>query len=126
MDANVLRDLATDPAAFRAALRIDADAGPRLFGESLDDWQRRDFEILDPACRAIVGQDVEAKYRRAWIERPRGHSKTSDIAAVASGCCLLRLASCPALLPRRTRTKPRSFVLQFSVTRDSILGCRSS
>ena len=83
MDATVLKNLATDPAAFRAALRIDADAGPRLFGESLDDWQRRDFEILDPACRAIVGQDVEAKYRRAWIERPRGHSKTSDIAAVA-------------------------------------------
>jgi phage terminase large subunit-like protein len=78
-----LASLQSDPAAFRDALRIDADAGPVAFGKALDPWQREDFEAIDPALRHVVGQDVEAK-QRIYLERPRGHSKTTDIAAAAS------------------------------------------
>jgi hypothetical protein len=73
-----------DPALFRRALIIDADGEERELGPSLDPWQRKDFEALDDAWRAVAGQKIDVKYRRAWIERPRGHSKTSDIAAMAS------------------------------------------
>jgi phage terminase large subunit-like protein len=64
------------PAAFRESLLIDADGGPRLFQP--DDWQRRDFESLDGGWRRCVGQQVEYGLSRAYLERPRGHSKTTD------------------------------------------------
>lgn len=41
------------------------------YGASLDPWQREDFA-------AVFNSD-----RHAWLERPRGHSKTKDAAAVA-------------------------------------------
>jgi len=72
------------PEVFRRALQIDTDKGPRSLDSVLDPWQRQDFEALDDACRAIVGQPVKAKYLRAWLERPRGHSKSSDIAVVVT------------------------------------------
>jgi len=43
-----------------------------LFGDVLAPFQRRDFGELD-----------NGKHRHAYLERPRGHSKTSDIAAEA-------------------------------------------
>jgi phage terminase large subunit-like protein len=75
-----LRTLQTDPAAFRRSLNIDADGSPRRLGECLDPWQAADFEALDPAWRSVAGQSVGDVVRRGWLERPRGHSKTSDIA----------------------------------------------
>lgn len=44
-------------------------------------WQAADFCALDPAWRKLAGHDVKAQVQRAWIERPRGHGKTSDMAA---------------------------------------------
>ncbi|MBS0208724.1 MAG: hypothetical protein JSS27_07200 [Planctomycetes bacterium] len=73
-----------DPAAFRAALLIDADDGPVRLGNALDAWQSRDFLALDPAWRRVVGHDVSPPCLRAWLERPRGHSKTSDLATMIS------------------------------------------
>lgn len=70
-----------DPALFRQALIIDADGEEKQYGPALDPWQRADFADLDPAWRAVAGQKVDAQLRRAWLERPRGHSKTTDIAA---------------------------------------------
>lgn len=77
-----------DPAAFRAGLLIDSDAGPVTLGSVLDPWQAADFAALDPAWRRVAGQDVATDYRRAWLERPRGHSKTADIAASISWATL--------------------------------------
>jgi phage terminase large subunit-like protein len=79
-----LKQMLADPAEFRRGLLIDTDAGPRRLAEVLDPWQRQDFEALDPACRAVVGQRVTPQHLRAWLERPRGHSKTSDQAVVAT------------------------------------------
>jgi phage terminase large subunit-like protein len=75
-----LRKLQADPAEFRRVLLIDADAGPVKLGDVLDPWQQQDFLALDPAWCRVVGQDVPCRWQRAYLERPRGHAKTSDIA----------------------------------------------
>lgn len=79
-----LLDLQNDPAAFRDALLIDTDSGPRPFGECVDPWQQKDFQALDPGWRRAVGQEVDEAFQRAWLERPRGHSKSADIATMAA------------------------------------------
>ena len=79
-----LRKLQASPAAFRAALLIDSDAGPQSLASVCDDWQRADFEALDPGWRAVVGQKVEKPKLRGFQEKPRGHSKTSDEAVMVT------------------------------------------
>lgn len=75
-----LQKLQSDPAEFRSALLIDTDAGPKPLGDCMDPWQRKDFEALDSGWRVAAGQKVTGSYfLRAWLERGRGHSKTSDI-----------------------------------------------
>lgn len=55
----------------------------RTFDRLLEPWQRRDFEALDESWRVLagVGKGSKGGYWRAYLERPRGHSKTSDLAA---------------------------------------------
>lgn len=79
-----LTALQQSPSAFRDALLVDCDGRPMRLGDRLDDWQRSDFEALDPGWRAVVGQSVPDSKLRAWLERPRGHSKSSDLAVMAS------------------------------------------
>ena len=76
-----LEKSAADPGAFRAGLRLTA-GGPPL-GELLLPWQRADFMALDPAWRracGVPGETGSSPVARAWLERPRGHSKTADTA----------------------------------------------
>jgi hypothetical protein len=68
-----------DPAAFRELVKIETDGGPRRLAEVLDPWQRADFEAMDRGWRRVSGQRITGPLR-GWFERPRGHSKTSDIA----------------------------------------------
>lgn len=56
---------------------------PRLYRDLAEDWQETDFAALDPAWLRLAGQSVEVPHQRAYLERPRGHSKTSDIAMSA-------------------------------------------
>ncbi|MGE0760612.1 MAG: terminase large subunit [Pirellulaceae bacterium] len=79
-----LRAMQQDPRAFRRGLMIDADDGVIRLSEVLDDWQRVDFESLDSGWRRVAGQDVPACFLRAWLERPRGHSKTADLAVMVT------------------------------------------
>jgi len=79
-----LRTLQADPVAFRSALLIDTDAGRRSLDSVLDDWQRSDFVSLDDGWRAVAGHSIASPSLRGWLERPRGHSKTSDLAAMVS------------------------------------------
>lgn len=81
---NIL-EIQQSPAAYRDALLIDTDGGPRPLRECLDPWQRDDFAALDDGWRrAVVGSTVSAKYQRGWLERGRGHSKTGDLAVMVS------------------------------------------
>jgi hypothetical protein len=84
MDGATIKRLASDPVAFRNSLVIDADGGPRYFGACLDDWQRADFSALDPAWKRVCGQESTAGRQRTYLERPRGHSKTSDLAVMVT------------------------------------------
>jgi hypothetical protein len=73
-----------DPPVFRALLTIDE--GRTSFAERLRSWQLPDFQALDPAWRRLAGgpAGAESDLRRAYLERPRGHSKTTDTAVQLS------------------------------------------
>ncbi len=76
-----------DPAQFRRWLVLDSDDGKPLH-EVIQSWQSRDFAALDAAWMSLAGvaritpdgQTPPPVCHRAYIERPRGHSKTSDTA----------------------------------------------
>jgi len=77
-------DKAPTPAEFRASLLIDADGAAVPFRPD-PGWQDNDFLALDPAWLQLAGFPVEGKLiLRAWQERPRGHSKTSDLAIMTA------------------------------------------
>jgi phage terminase large subunit-like protein len=77
-----LKRLQADPAAFRRSLLIDAGAEPVRFGDVMEPYQQADFAALDPAWRRLAGQSADVTHTRGWLERPRGHSKTTDIAVM--------------------------------------------
>jgi hypothetical protein len=70
------------PSEFRRRFFIECDGQVKRLAEVEDDWQRRDFEALDPGWQLAAGLKVDSRqvYQRAYLERPRGHSKTTDIA----------------------------------------------
>lgn len=74
---------ATEPAAFRAELLVEAGGELRPLGDVLDAWQDADFRAADRGWMRAVGHKVDA-VGRFYFERPRGHSKTSDVAVSAT------------------------------------------
>ena len=71
---------ARSPEAFRADLIVDVDGTAKRFGQVQDDWQKADFASLDPGLLRCVGRSDGEAITRAYLERPRGHSKTTDLA----------------------------------------------
>jgi len=72
----------TSPLLFREQLRVDPDFNQPL-REIMQPWQAADFAALDTAWLQLAGQPVPAQnpiFQRAYMERPRGHAKTSDMA----------------------------------------------
>lgn len=83
--AEAFRQMRESPAAFRRYLLIDTDAGPKLCEATLDPWQRRDFESLDAGWIRVAHRQPQAVGKlRAYLERPRGHSKTADLAVMVT------------------------------------------
>jgi phage terminase large subunit-like protein len=82
LDPNRWQTYAAAPAAFRADLVIDRDVTPCR----LDDWQATDFAALDSGWLRCIGYDAKSMLikQRAYLERPRGHSKTSDLAVMVT------------------------------------------
>ncbi|MGE0378146.1 MAG: terminase large subunit, partial [Planctomycetaceae bacterium] len=76
-----------DPAQFRRWIVLDGDVR-RPLHDVIQPWQGADFTALDAAWMSLAGlaRDASADrfptkvVGRAYIERPRGHSKTSDTA----------------------------------------------
>ncbi len=88
IDHEAFQRYAADPSAYRNNLIVDVDGIARRFGDAQDDWQREDFAALDGSLLQCAGRrplptgaDVPG---RAYLERPRGHSKTTDLAVM---CC---------------------------------------
>ncbi|HCS54483.1 MAG TPA: hypothetical protein DIW81_23345, partial [Planctomycetaceae bacterium] len=67
------------PARFREAIIIEALEGKRLV-DVMEVWQQRDLEALDAGWLRLAGRKASHGYLRAYLERPRGHSKTTDMA----------------------------------------------
>lgn len=74
------------PEFFRKVVRL-GDGDRRPLGHRLLDWQARDFQALDRAWLKLAAPrwgslSLRSKplYQRAYLERPRGHSKTFDTA----------------------------------------------
>lgn len=71
------------PENFRDWVQIPAPTGPTFLAEQIQAWQTRDFAALDAGWMNLAGRASPATghiIQRAYIERPRGHSKTSDMA----------------------------------------------
>lgn len=75
-----------NPHEFRKRLLVDCCGVPRYLDEVADDWQRQDFGALDGGWQLAAGVPVTCRplYQRAYLERPRGHSKTTDLSAMAA------------------------------------------
>lgn len=72
---------ASSPAAFRSELMVDVDGSARRFGDVMDPWQLEDFARIDPALMRANGRVKGSEEGgRVYLERPRGHSKTTDLA----------------------------------------------
>ncbi len=69
------------PPEFRALLTLE-DQGEHSRLRRWQPWQVADFRALDAAWSRLAfgAGEPGARVRRGWIERPRGHSKTTDIA----------------------------------------------
>ncbi len=83
IDQKTFQGYAASPAAFRADLLVDVDGTARRFGDVMDDWQKADFAALDPGLKRAAGRSKADAKMRAYYERPRGHSKTTDLAVTA-------------------------------------------
>lgn len=81
------------PTFFRNRIRLPESDAP--IAERLTDWQQADFAALDRSWERVVGieqgvrpfrldREIGWSTNRAWIERPRGHSKTSDTALMVA------------------------------------------
>ena len=84
---------ATNPAAFRADLLVDVSGNVRRFGDVEDPWQRDDFAASDPALMQCNGRSDQPAKMRVYLERGRGHSKTTDLAIMS--CWALAFATRP-------------------------------
>lgn len=74
------------PELFRHLTRV-CEGDARTLRDLIQPWQERDFAALDAAWIALAhmpraerAAPAEAGCRRAYLERPRGHSKTFDTA----------------------------------------------
>ncbi|QDU60764.1 Phage Terminase [Planctomycetes bacterium Pan216] len=80
MNRELLKQMAKSPAKFRAHLLVDTDEGPQRLGDVMDSWQRDDFEAADSGWLRVARVTDADEINRIYLERPRGHSKTSDLA----------------------------------------------
>lgn len=98
-------------------MRLSEDA-TKPFGQLIQPWQATDFAALDPAWLLLAGHDVDTSIRRAWIERPRGHGKTADMALQLAWILLFsqhRIEGLAAAADRDQGTLIRDALLRLSL-----------
>ncbi|QDT56277.1 Phage Terminase [Caulifigura coniformis] len=93
ISAKTFERYAIDPSAFRDDLLIDVSGSVRRLGNSMDDWQGADFAALDAGLARCNGRSDRPARLRAYLERPRGHSKTTDLAVMV--CWVLAFSTRP-------------------------------
>ncbi|MCA9088691.1 MAG: terminase [Planctomycetaceae bacterium] len=76
-----------NPAAFRHWVQIPSSQGTLGLASLIQPWQHQDFAALDCGWQHLASRsqpETDMVCQRAYIERPRGHSKTSDMAVQLS------------------------------------------
>ncbi len=87
MNAKLFTKYATNPSSFRNDLLVDVNGSVKKFGDVQDPWQRDDFAALDAGLTLCNGRSesiTEDTRLRIYLERPRGHSKTTDLAVTCT------------------------------------------
>jgi hypothetical protein len=100
----------TSPQAFRCALNIDGTGGKiQNYAASLADFQKRDFAAMDPMFQWAAGVNgaLEPVKKKAWIQRARGHSKTTDIASELVWLCVSARKTCEVIIGAADRDQAR-------------------
>lgn len=85
MSEDWLQRAREDPAEFRRRLLVRTSVGDTLLEDCVQPWQDADFRACDPGwIQAVLGERIEGVKHYVYLERGRGHSKTKDIAIMAS------------------------------------------
>lgn len=95
ISAKRFAEYAESLAAFRRDLYVDVSGSVRPLGEVEDPFQTADFASVEPGLKICAGRapaDPDTKMR-AYFERPRGHSKSTDLAVMV--CWALAFATRP-------------------------------
>jgi hypothetical protein len=89
-----LAAMSVDPAVFRNGVVIETARGPMPYAKAMDDWQKTDALATDPGWMRAAGIAVPAGrqvFSRAYLERARGHDKTSSTAVSVAWLLLAAL-----------------------------------
>ena len=107
---NTMALIRSSPAIFRACLTIDGRHGePQKYGENLAPFQLDDFAALDPMVlwvAGVPGAPVPER-KKAYIQRARGHSKTSDIASLLVWLCIAGRKPCEVIIGAADRDQAK-------------------
>ncbi|REK13004.1 MAG: hypothetical protein DWQ37_10285 [Planctomycetota bacterium] len=69
------------PAEFRRRLNVETNGVVQKLSKVIETWQAKDFAALDGGLQVAAGVAPTSEViQRAYLERARGHSKTTDIA----------------------------------------------
>lgn len=86
MDLQTIQRIRSSPAEFRKVLLIDrADGGVATLDACSDPWQREDDAACDNGLCIAAGVPTDPSkpsFSRAYLERARGHAKSSSLAAM--------------------------------------------
>ena len=67
------------PKRFREQIIVEEHA-TKKFSQVMQSWQAEDFAALDDGWLQLAGLPAKKPLQLAYLERPRGHSKTTDMA----------------------------------------------
>lgn len=85
LDRSRLAAYASSPAEFRRDLIIEVNGQPADLASVIEPWQSTDFAACDLGFQYCLNpRGVRPEQMRAYLERARGHSKTSDIAVMVA------------------------------------------
>jgi hypothetical protein len=83
VDAAAIQRMARDPQFYRDNLLIEVSGEVVRYRDIKAPWQERDFQQMDPAWLRCIGGSTQGNVKmRSMLERPRGASKTFDMAAM--------------------------------------------
>ena len=111
-----LQRMALDPEFYRSQLNIEVSGDVVRYADVHADWQEADFAAMDPGWLYCVGRSkAKPPYLRSLLERPRGGSKTTDLAAMAAWA--LAFAAFPVKLVSASGDRDQARLLRDAVRR---------